>query len=194
MPTELDTMKIMREASTIDVLLVASNNTRDIVNIAAQIPTQKIWARILGGSAWGEQRVRQEAGEDAEGVIFATSFDPNGPESRRFVDTFRLARRENPSNITALAYDATSLVSEAITNGARTRGQIREYIATINGKHGVSGEISFDEAGANTDANLRLIRGGIVNTITDWSTLERPSTWGVSVPKYGADTPNGDAR
>ena len=188
MPTELDTMKIMREARTIDVLLVASNNPRDVVNIAAQIPTQKIWARVLGGSIWGEQRVRQEAGEDAEGVIYATSFDPNGPESRRFVDAYRLARRENPSNIAALAYDASSLVSEAISKGARTRGQIRDYLAAVAGKQGATSGITFDESGANVEANLRLIRGGVVNIITDWTTLERPSTWGVSVPVEGAGT------
>lgn len=182
LPTELDTMRLMREARTVDVLLVASNNPRDVINIAAQVPTQKIWARILGGPVWGEPRVRREAGEDAEGVIFTSGFDANAPESRAFVDSYRIARRENPSNITALAYDATSIVIDAITAGYRTRGQLRERIASTEGRPGASGTVTFSPDGANTESNIRLIRGGSIITPQAWDTLDVPSTWGVSVP------------
>jgi len=180
--TELDTMSLMREARTIDVLLIASSSERDVINIAAQVPTQKIWARMLGGSVWGNQTVRQEAGEEAEGVIFATSFDPAAASARQFVDAFRLSRRENPSNVVALAYDATSLVIEAVATGARTRQQIRDRIAAVQGRPSAGGQITLDDDGANLEASVKLIRGDAVTSILDWSTLESPSTWGVSAP------------
>jgi branched-chain amino acid transport system substrate-binding protein len=182
LPTELDTMRLMREARTIDVLLVSSNNEHDAINIAAQIPTQKIWARILGGSIWGEQAVRQEAGEDVEGVVFATGFDPGAESSRHFIGAYRLDRREDPSNITALTYDATSLVVTAIASGARTRQQVRDYIAETSNWPGAGGMVTFDESGANIESNIRMIRGGLVTPVADWTTLEQPFSWGVSVP------------
>jgi len=181
-PTELDTMRLMREVNTIDVLLVSSSNERDLINLAAQIPTQKIWARVLGGAAWSGQGVREQAGEDAEAVVHTTSFDPNAPEVHDFLDSYRLAKRENPDLVTALSYDAASLVIHAILQGARTRAQVRDAIGEVRNWPGASGMITFSPDGRNMEANVRTIRGGVVTPVYDWSQLVIPRHWGVSAP------------
>jgi branched-chain amino acid transport system substrate-binding protein len=178
--TELDTMQIMREVNTIDVLLVCSGDDRDLVNLAAQIPTQKIWARILGGTGWGSRNLRRKAGENAEGVVFATRNDIWAPATRRFVDAYRMDRHDEPSAINMLSYDATSLVIKTIVLGAKTRMQVRDGIAATANWHGASGIITLGADGGNTQAFVRTLRGGMIQRVPDWSKLMIPRYWGAS--------------
>lgn len=188
-PTPLDTMRLMREVNTIDVLLVSSSNPRDIVYLAAQVPTQKIWARVLGGAVWGSQSVREQAGEDAEGVVFTTNFDPATPVAQSFVDGYRLEKREDPDIVTALSYDATALVIRAVSQGARTRTQVRDALANTRSFPGVTGTITFSSDGYNSEACVRTIRGGIVMPVVDWEHLANPRHWGVSAPAPVVEPP-----
>ena len=185
--TELDTMRIMREVNTIDVMLVSSSNEDDIVSLAAQIPTQKIWARVLGGAGWGSQDVRENAGENAEGIVFTTRMDRFAPTARRFIDTYRVARRDDPSLVTMLSYDAASIIIHAVSMGAKTRVQVRNALANMHNWPGVTGPVTFGEDGANTDAYIRIIRGGVVQAVTNWQHLVIPRNWGYSVPPPNLD-------
>jgi len=184
-PTELDTMRLMREVTTIDVMLVSSASQEDLIKLAAQIPTQKIWARVLGGVVWGSQNVRQQAGEDAEGIIFTTNYGAAG--TRQFEDRYRLVRRQQPNIVTALSYDAASLVIRSVHDGARTRAQVREMLASQQNWPGASGRITFGPDGSNTEAVVRIVRGGTVRAVFDWSHLVRPSHWGVAAQVVDGD-------
>ena len=180
--TELDTMRIMYAVNTLDVILVSSTDERDVVNIASQIPTQKIWARVLGGFVWGSQEVRNEAGENAEGVIFTTRYDRFSPPSSRFINAYRMAKREEPTIVAMLSYDATNAVIRAVAGGARTRSQVRTSIAATQNWPGASGVLSFGPDGSNQEAFVRTIRGGVVQEITNWAQLFTPRYWGYTAP------------
>lgn len=183
-----DTALVSLDVTTIDVLLISSGDEQDLISIAAQIPRRRIWARILGTFAWGSQEVRRQAGEDAEGVIFATNYDPTTEGTRRFLDAYRAARREYPTYVAALSYDAASLIIAAIRNGAQDRRQVRDALAATRDWRGASVPITFDADGSNRDMYIRIIRGGIAAPVADWSNLGRPSRWG-EVPSVPADAP-----
>lgn len=187
--TPLDTMRLMREVNTIDVLLVSSSDPRDIIYLAAQVPTQKIWARVVGGSLWGSQEVREQAGEYAEGIVFTTNFDLTAPTSQGFIDAYRIEKRTNPTLVSALAYDATTLVVRALSNGARTRVQVRDALAATRSFPGASGMITFSSDRCNGEAYVRTVRGGIVTPVASWDQLIMPRHWGVSVPAPILETP-----
>jgi len=188
-PTPLDTMRLKREVNTIDALLVSASDPKDIVYLAAQIPTQKIWARVLGGAAWGSRLVREQAGEDAEGIVFTTNFDPSAPAAQAFVDAYRLGRRAEPDIVTALSYDAARLVIRAVAQGARTRLQVRDAIGSTQNSPGATGMITFSPDGCNEAAAIRTVRGGLIVPVADWSQLVMPRNWGVSVPAPVLETP-----
>ena len=180
--TELDTMRIMYEVNTLDILVVSSSDDRDLVNIAAQIPTQKIWARVLGGFLWSDRDVRNQAGENAEGVIFTTRYDRFFPSSNRFINAYRMAKHDEPSIVAMMSYDATAMIIRAIAGGARTRTQVKDAVASTRNWPGASGVISFGSDGSNQEAFVRTIRGGVAQEILNWSQLFTPRYWGYAAP------------
>jgi branched-chain amino acid transport system substrate-binding protein len=70
---------------------------------------------------------------------------------------------EEPSAISAATtYDMTTLVLNAIKEGAKTSEDIREYLANVKDYEGYSNVITFDENGqvAHEEVELRHIQGG----------------------------------
>jgi len=53
-----------------------------------------------------------------------------------------------PTQFAGNAFDLTNLVLDAIAGGAgRDRAKVRDWVRAVHGYSGVTGEISFDEAG-----------------------------------------------
>jgi branched-chain amino acid transport system substrate-binding protein len=170
LPPDVDTVRSMPEVS-IDVMLVCSSRETDLISVAAQIPTQKIWTRIVGNASWGSPSVRLQAGEAAEGVVFATTYDFSYREAREFAQAYQMARGSESSIVTALSYDAASLALQAISTGARNRSQVREFLGNVQNWPGVTGMITFSPDGCNGEAMVRMIRGGRVQPVSDWQLL-----------------------
>jgi len=175
-PAEMDTVHFMPEINSIDAMLVCSSHEADLVAVAVQIPTQKIWTRVVGNATWGNSSVRQQAGEAAEGVLFATTFDQSYLESRNFTDAYRAERGNEPMLATALGYDATSLALQAISTGARTRTEVRRFLADVKEWPGVTALITMAPDGCNRNAMVRMIRGGTIRPVSDWQILSRAAT------------------
>ena len=183
-PADMDTVHFMPEINSIDAMLVCSSHETDLVAVAAQIPTQKIWTRVVGNATWGNSSVRQQAGEAAEGVLFATTFDQSYPEARNFAEAYRAERGNEPILATALGYDATSLVLQAISTGARTRPEVRRFLADVKEWPGVTGLITLAPDGCNRNAMVRMIRGGTIRPVGDWQILSRAATQNAT-PRVG---------
>lgn len=109
--------------------------------------------RIVAGGNCFNDTFLEVGGEDVENCMAPTVFDTNGEseESKQFVADYRnIAAGTNPSYLSAQAYDAMSVILQAIesTNGELDREALRKFIAEE--KHsGVTGDCSFDE---NRDA------------------------------------------
>ena len=91
-----------------------------------------------------------ELGEDAvENVYTSCVFFPEEPraEVQKFVKGFQKAYRQTPNVFAAVAYDSMNLLAYAIGQAGTDRKAIRDTLAKIKDFPGVTGKISFSEAG-----------------------------------------------
>ncbi len=102
-------------------------------------------------------------GRYVEGAVFAAAYFPQAshPMVQRFVNAYRMKFGENPGIVTALAYDALTLVVRTFQAGAEDRRSIRDGLAHTIEFEGATGRISFSEDDrANGDAYLLRIEDG----------------------------------
>jgi branched-chain amino acid transport system substrate-binding protein len=89
-------------------------------------------------------------GDAVEGMTVYSAFSAaaDTPAAGDFVTAFTEKYDKAPSSWAALAYDATNVVAEAITDaGSTDRAAVAEALAAIDGFGGVTGDISFDDGG-----------------------------------------------
>jgi len=105
---------------------------------------------FLGGDGWHSPFLIEKVGNLFERDIKAYFTSPFFPDMekekvKRFVEKYRNKYKEEPQAFAALAYDAMSIVLEAIKNlDNPTRERIFRYINELSGYEGVTGEISFE--------------------------------------------------
>jgi len=77
-----------------------------------------------------------------EGVTFVDAFDPDKPEAKRYVDTYRAEFKSDPNNLwmSAYGYDGIQLVADAIRRaGSTDKEKIRAAMQATKGFGGVLG-------------------------------------------------------
>lgn len=98
--------------------------------------------------------VVKEAEAGAEGMVFASVlYDPEGGSDvqQEFVDRYTERFGESPALLySALAYDATMMLAEAIENGGYSGPAIQEYLMSLDEYSGVSGTVTYPEPGVAT--------------------------------------------
>lgn len=119
---------------------------------------------FLASSKLHSPRFLQEAGPDAEGLVVSALFAPqNGaPRARSFHRSYLSRYGEEPSLGAALAYDATHLLSDAVTRaGTLDREIVRRTLAETDGWNGVTGRLGFaPEGNALREYGYLTIREG----------------------------------
>jgi branched-chain amino acid transport system substrate-binding protein len=133
--TEIESSKLMkalREAG-VNALVISSEGGPD-----------NPLARLAGPA--GEGSIHTYAGADP----LAT------PASRALVERCRAEFGETPSYM-AECYDAVSVIASALQQGAATRAEVRNAIASTD-LEGVGGRIRFDAHGERLDAPVSLWR------------------------------------
>ncbi|WP_291052417.1 ABC transporter substrate-binding protein [Herbiconiux sp.] len=89
-------------------------------------------------------------GDSVEGMTVYSAFSAAAgtPAATDFVAAFNEKFDKDPSSWAALAYDATNVVAQAITDaGSTDRADVATALAAIDGFAGVTGDISFDDGG-----------------------------------------------
>jgi branched-chain amino acid transport system substrate-binding protein len=88
------------------------------------------------------------------GLVFVRFIDPHSDDAAltNFARRYREHAGEPPSGEALLTYDAVSLIRAALRDGARTRDQVRRYLASLGAErppfHGLTGSIAFDSTGS----------------------------------------------
>ena len=114
---------------------------------------------LMGGSTWNKASHLKRCGRYCENSVFVDSFflDDTHPRARDFVTAFSAATRSSPFRSDAEAFDAASMLKQAIrTSSAQNRTQLLSGLRELAGFAGVTGELSFDEQGA-CQRNLRVL-------------------------------------
>ena len=158
-----DTTEEELEAVTVFDGVLIAGSADEVVQIAPQLAFHRIETQLLGGNGWNDERVPRMGGRYVEGAVFAAAYFPQAshPMVQRFVNAYRMKFGEDPGIVTALAYDALTLVVRTFQAGAEDRRSIRDGLAHTAAFEGATGRISFSEDDrANGDAYLLRIEDG----------------------------------
>jgi len=117
--------------------------------LAAQLAFYDIRVPLLGTSEWNGRGVIKTGGKHVEDGIFADVFFVGSPDPvvQQFVKQFRQRYRDDPDVFAAQAFDAASLLIQAIKAGGTTGERLRDELTKIAGYHGVSGISGFGPEG-----------------------------------------------
>ena len=91
----------------------------------------------------------QLGGEAVENVYTSCVFFPDEPrpEVQQFVKGYEEAYQQTPNVFAAVAYDSINLLAHAIQQAGTDRKAIRDALAQVQDFPGVTGKITFSEAG-----------------------------------------------
>ncbi len=132
--------------------------------IAKQARQTGITARFLGGDGWDSPEMTNIAGDAIEGGCFTNHYSPQDPrpEVQAWVQKYQARFGNKPDALATLAYDATTLLIEAIRRaGSATPDAVRDALARIQNFQTVSGAITFDANGNPVkDVAVLEYRGG----------------------------------
>jgi branched-chain amino acid transport system substrate-binding protein len=109
---------------------------------------------VLCSDACDSPIVYQNDSDRFTGLFFVRFTNPATPDSalRAFQDHYSGMTGEIASSEALLTYDAVSLVRAALRSGARTREEVRTWLASLGGARpafrGLTGHIEFDKTGA----------------------------------------------
>lgn len=141
-----------------------------VVFVAGRVPSglkilreakrQGFDATFIGGDGW--QGVIADT-VSSEGAYIGMSFTRHDPDlsARAFVAAFRKKYNHDPEAHAALAYDATKLVAQALTEAGRDRRAVRDYLRSLTREtayQGVTGPAYFEPTGDPVGMRFRVGR------------------------------------
>ena len=119
--------------------------------------------KILSFRTIDDPTLIKNSGVLAEGVIFSSTFDPEGsnPLTKTFVDAYRKAYGTEPDTYGAEGYVGAQLVIEAFVKCGTDYKCMFDYLSTIKDMPSVFGNISLDKNGdAFYNYFLKIIKDG----------------------------------
>jgi len=118
--------------------------------IAAQLAFYNIeGVTLLGTSGWNSQDLFRIGGKYIDGGIFVDGFFPGStdPLVRSFMDRYRNRYSEEPTLLSAQAYDTAVLILKALQEGAGNGEAVREFMGGLQNFTGVTGPVTFTPDG-----------------------------------------------
>lgn len=113
--------------------------------------------QLLGASTWNDPDIATRLGREVDGAVFVDGFDGNARSAlvAKFVDGFARVLHSRPALVEAQVYDGARLVGALLegqgpagqTEKPKTRAALRQALDDVNGFVGVTGPITFDDAG-----------------------------------------------
>jgi len=128
--------------------------------IAKQARQLGIKAVMMGGDGWDSPDMLKIAGDAINGGYFTNHYwlDDPRPEVQSWVNKYKSKFGSNPDALATLAYDATTLLLEAIHAAKSSKpAEVRNALQNFKGLNTVSGSISFDATG-NPIKNIVIMK------------------------------------
>ncbi len=129
----------------------------DIVMLAPQVYFHRIRTQILGSNGWHNPKVIKDGKRYISNTIISTSFELNQNQKMwlDFKSAYKSRFNADPDRISALGYDAATLVMKALAGAGNDPSKINENLRKTQNYQGLSGLISFDSiTGENTEASI----------------------------------------
>ncbi|HTY08262.1 MAG TPA: ABC transporter substrate-binding protein [Candidatus Edwardsbacteria bacterium] len=134
----------------------------DVGLIAKQARELGFRGPLVGGDGWDSPKLTEIGGRDVENGYFTNHFskDDARPAVQQFVKKYTAAYGAAPDALAALAYDAMTIMLDAIARAGGTDGQkIRQALAATR-LDVVSGTVSFD-------ADRNPIKSAVIIAVKD---------------------------
>jgi ABC-type branched-subunit amino acid transport system substrate-binding protein len=125
---------------------------------------------LLGINSWNTPEIVQRAGRYLQKALFVDGFfaGSRNPRALRFVQEYGNYFRFTPGTIEAQAFDAASILIEALGTGVPlSRARLRDQLIATPKFSGISGDYQFVSGGVRRTAHLLTVRGSAVTEITD---------------------------
>jgi branched-chain amino acid transport system substrate-binding protein len=139
-------------ASKADVLMTPQYY--DEVPLIVKQAHEMGWKKpILGSDSWDSAELMTLCGNDCKGSFFSTHYAALGAKgaTKQFIDQYQAKFKYEPDAVSALTWDATRVLLQAIQNTKgltgdlkKDRKAIRDQLAVIKNFEGITGKISFD--------------------------------------------------
>lgn len=142
-----------------DLIFVAGTE-RSGIALLREARRQGLTTQFLGGDGWTGVVGDPAAAEGALVGAPFTPFDPR-PRAQQFVAAYRARFGADPDGNSALAYDATFLLAEAVRAAGRDRAAIRDWLAARTSERpfeGVTGAIAFLPSGDPVGKSFTMTR------------------------------------
>lgn len=153
-----------------DVTLVATE-AQDTARFFKQASDIGFTSQFAAQSNAVSQEVLDQAAEAVEGAIFATViFDPSASDlGTEFEERYTERFGESPALLySALAYDGTIMLAEAIEEAGYSASAIKDYLRGIEQWEGVSGVVTYSEPGwAERPVMFRTVEDGEFVTLEE---------------------------
>jgi ABC-type branched-subunit amino acid transport system substrate-binding protein len=124
---------------------------------------------LLGINTWNTPEIVQRAGRYLQKSLFVDGFfaGSQSPNVVRFSQDYMKHFHSVPGTIEVQAYDAASILMEALGTGAPgNRAKLRDQLLNTAKFSGISGDYQFTENGVRRTAHLLTVKG---NSITELS-------------------------
>jgi len=142
----------------------------DAVMLAPQVAFNRIKAQLLGSNGWHSAKTLADGKKYVQNAIISTPFEPDSSWKKwpDFRKEYAARFREEPDRVSALGFDAGTIVAAALEKAANgtppAASGIAESIAAAQKFEGASGIITFDRnSRTNTEAViLKITPNGFV--------------------------------
>lgn len=126
--------------------VVIWGNAADAAAVVKEIRRRKMPVRLFGSDRLACRAFLEAAGNAAEGVAAAASYDPTSrnPRLKEFVEAFTERFQHAPETFAAHAYDGTNILIGAIRKAGLNSVRIRDALCEYKHYEGVTGAIEFD--------------------------------------------------
>ncbi len=141
----------------------------DYADRVSQIAPQLVFyglkdVTLLGINGWNSPELVGRAGRFLSDAVFVDAFHPasTSPEVRRFMELYRLTYKEEPTILSAQAFEIATILLQIIDDPeVSNRDDLRRKLVAINNYRGITGTTGFDLYGEAIKNLYRLqIKGG----------------------------------
>ena len=160
-PSQDRTQFLADSTITLGGLFIPVSQPENAIQLAAQVPFNRIRAQILGTNIWDNQRVINEGRTTVQNVFFSTAqrIERDNERFVQFIENYRAKFGEDPNMVVGpLTADATALMLNALSQ-SNSPADLSKNLSQVKNFRGLSSEISFDSAGVNSGAVIMKISG-----------------------------------
>jgi branched-chain amino acid transport system substrate-binding protein len=167
---EGDTLKPSEMPISFDGLFIPATE-QQLFLLLPQLDFYRVTTSYLGADEWNTAKVLK-LGEKVlrDAVFYSSEAAMHFSEGyEKFAAAYDAKFAAQPDRLAAVGYDAINVFADAIREGRHAPGELNDFLRSLNGYPGASGQITFGRSRTNLELPLFVLREGQVRPL-----IERP--------------------